>query len=467
MTSPVAQEMSADKLGQRIRDKSACIAVIGIGYVGLPLAVAFAEAGYRVIGVDLDSRKVESINHGISYIPDVSSKAVRDLAGVGRLSAATDLAALRGADVIFICVPTPFDRMKAPDLTAVKSASESIGEQLSKGQLIILQSTTFPGTTEEVVLPILEKSGLKAGTDFYLAFSPERIDPGAVSSEGWNVKNTPKVLGGLTRESTELADVLLRQLTPHVHVVSSPRAAEMCKLLENIFRSVNIALVNELALLSERMGIDIWEVIEAAKTKPFGFMPFYPSAGVGGHCIPVDPYYLSWKAREFDFYTKFIELAAEVNQSMPFHVVNLVNDALNREGKSLAGAKVLVLGVAFKRDIDDARNSPAERVIELLLARGAVVDYHDPYVPHFRVGESVFYPKRAELDSVPLNAEQISAHDLVLVVTGHRSVNYQLVADAAPLIVDTTNATAAVQRRSNLVRLGAPVAAGATNGGLY
>lgn len=467
MTQPVVWEMTADKLGQRIRDKSACLAVIGIGYVGLPLAVAFAEAGYRVIGIDLDSRKVESINHGISYIPDVSSEAIGALAEQGRLSAASDFAALHGVDVIFICVPTPFDRMKAPDLTAVKRASESIGEQLCPGQLVILQSTTFPGTTEEVVLPILEKSGLKAGVDFYLAFSPERIDPGAVSSEGWNVKNTPKVLGGLTKESTELADALLRQLTPHVHLVSSPRAAEMCKLLENIFRSVNIALVNELALLSERMGIDIWEVIEAAKTKPFGFMPFYPGAGVGGHCIPVDPYYLSWKAREFDFYTKFIELAAEVNQSMPFHVVNLVNDALNRKGKSLAGAKILVLGVAFKRDIDDARNSPAERVIELLLARGAVVDYHDPYVPHFHVGDSVFYPKHAELDSVPLTAEQISTNDLVLIVTGHRSVNYQMVAGAAPLIVDTANATAAVERQSNIVRLGAPVVAGAANGGLY
>jgi UDP-N-acetyl-D-glucosamine dehydrogenase len=467
MTPTTIERGTAETLDQRIRDKSARLAVIGIGYVGLPLAVAFAEAGYHVTGIDLDPHKVESINHGLSYIPDVSSESVRAMCEQDRLGAATDFAALRKADVIFICVPTPFDRMKAPDLTAVKRASESISEHLHRDQLIILQSTTFPGTTEEVVLPILEASGLKASSDFYLAFSPERIDPGAVNSEGWNVKNTPKVLGGLTPQSTDLAAALLRQLTPKVHVVSSPRAAEMSKLLENIFRSVNIALVNELALLCERMGIDIWEVIEAAKTKPFGFMPFYPSAGVGGHCIPVDPYYLSWKAREFDFYTKFIELAAEVNQSMPFHVVNLVNDALNLAGKSMAGAKILVLGVAFKRDIDDARNSPAERVIELLLAREAKVQYHDPYVPHFRVGESVFHPKRAELDSVPLISEQIADNDVVVIVTGHRVVDYQLVADRARLIVDTTNAMVGVKRTENVVRLGAPTRGRYANGGLY
>lgn len=464
---PSTIEQNSETLDQKISAKSARIAVIGIGYVGLPLAVAFSEAGYRVTGVDLDPRKVESINHGQSYIPDVSSESVRAMCDGGRLSAATDFAVLRESDVIFICVPTPFDRMKAPDLTAVESATESISAHLQRGQLIILQSTTFPGTTEEVVLPILEKSGLKARRDFHLAFSPERIDPGAVNSEGWNVKNTPKVLGGLTPRSSELAAALLRQLTPQVHLVSSPRAAEMSKLLENIFRSVNIALVNELALLCERMGIDIWEVIEAAKTKPFGFMPFYPGAGVGGHCIPVDPYYLSWKAREYDFYTKFIELAAEVNQSMPFHVINLVNNALNSSGKSLAKANVLVLGVAFKRDIDDARNSPAERVIELLLAREAEVRYYDPYVPHFHVGESVFFPSRKELDSVTLTASEIAAADVVVIVTGHRLVDYELVGDHAKLIVDTTNATAGLTRRTNLVRLGATIRAQSSEGGLY
>jgi UDP-N-acetyl-D-glucosamine dehydrogenase len=467
MTISMTEEKTERTLAGRIRDKTAHLAVIGIGYVGLPLAVAFAEAGYRVIGLDLDTRKVESINGGESYIPDVASGSVKALRAQERLTASTDFAALRDADVIFICVPTPFDRMKAPDLTAVKSASESIWPQLRRDQLIILQSTTFPGTTEEVVLPILEKSGLKAGGDFHLAFSPERIDPGAVSSEGWNVKNTPKVLGGLTPRCTELAAALLRQLTPQVHEVSSPRAAEMSKLLENIFRSVNIALVNELALLCERMGIDMWEVIEAAKTKPFGFMPFYPSAVVGGHCIPVDPYYLSWKAREFDFYTKFIELAAEVNQSMPFHVVSLVNEALNQAGKSLAGARVLVLGVAFKRDIDDARNSPAERVIELLLARDARVRYHDPYVPRFRVGESVFLPRPAQLESVMLTADEVAAADVVVIVTGHRKVDYPLVVESAQLIVDTTNVMAGVHSRADIVRLGAPTHSRLANGGLY
>ncbi|MGB8645312.1 MAG: nucleotide sugar dehydrogenase [Anaerolineae bacterium] len=459
-------QSETNRLSNKIQDKSAVIAVIGIGYVGLPLAVAFAEAGYSVTGVDLDSRKVEAINHGDSYIPDVSSETLRALRDQKRIQATSDPAVLRRADVIFICVPTPFDAMKAPDLTAVRMAAQSIQPHLHHDQLIILQSTTYPGTTEEVVQPILEASGLKAGKDFHLAFSPERIDPGAIHSAGWNVKNTPKVLGGLTPESTELARQLLTILTPQVCVVSSPRTAEMSKLLENIFRSVNIALVNELALLCERMGIDIWEVIDAARTKPFGFMPFYPSAGVGGHCIPVDPYYLSWKAREFDFYTKFIELAAEVNQSMPFHAVNLVGDALSRAGKPLAGAQVLILGVAFKRDIDDARNSPAERVVELLLSRGAQVSYHDPYVPGFHVGGSVFYPPSVRLESRPLTAQAIAGADVVMVVTGHHVVDYTLVANHAGLIVDTTNVMAGIPTRATVVRLGAPNSVRPTNGGL-
>ncbi len=459
--------MTQSTLEYKIQSRTARLAVIGIGYVGLPLAVAFAEAGYCVTGVDLDTRKVDAINRGESYIPDVSPESIQSMREQNRLGATADAAVLADADVIFICVPTPFDAMKAPDLTAVKSATQSIRSRLRRDQIVILQSTTYPGTTEEVVLPILEESGLKAGEDFHLAFSPERIDPGSVHSAGWNVKNTPKVLGGLTPRCTELARQLLSVLTPEVFVVSSPRAAEMSKLLENIFRSVNIALVNELALLCERMGIDIWEVIDAAKTKPFGFMSFYPSAGVGGHCIPVDPYYLSWKAREYDFYTKFIELAAEVNQSMPFHSVNLLADALGRVGKSLHGARVLVVGVAFKRDIDDARNSPAERVIELLLGRGAHVTYHDPYVPHFKVGGSVFYPNTVLLDSIDLTAEAVAGADAVLIVTGHRSVDYSLVGNHANLIVDTTNVTNGLPARAEIVRLGAPSHGPATNGGLY
>jgi UDP-N-acetyl-D-glucosamine dehydrogenase len=449
-------------LDDKIRSRTAEIAVIGIGYVGLPLAVAFAEAGFPTLGLDVDPFKVQAIDRGESYIPDVDSALVAKLVQGKKLRASSDDSVLETADVIFICVPTPFDRMKAPDLGMIRQASESIARRLCRGQLVILQSTTYPGTTEEFVLPILETSGLSARGDFYLAFSPERIDPG---NKDWSARNMPKVLGGLTPRATELAGELLSTLTPQVHIVSSPRAAEMTKLLENIFRSVNIALVNELALLCERMDIDIWEVIEAAKTKPFGFMPFYPGAGVGGHCIPVDPYYLSWKAREYDFYTKFIELAAEVNQSMPFHVVSLITEAVNRDRKSLEGANVLVLGVAFKRDIDDARNSPAERVIELLLARRAVVTYHDPYVPHFHIGDSVFHRPVRSLDSVALTPEVVRAADLVVIVTGHRMVDYGMVLENAHRIVDTTSVTAGMHKNGNVIRLGAPLEGSVPNPG--
>ncbi|HEX7592667.1 MAG TPA: nucleotide sugar dehydrogenase, partial [Anaerolineae bacterium] len=428
-------------LEQKIARKTARVCVIGLGYVGLPLAIEFARAGFPVIGIDLDPRKVELLQKGVSYIPDVKSADVKRLVGTKKFTPTEDYDALFSVDVIFICVPTPFDRMKAPDLQPVINATKGIAPRLHAGQLVILQSTTYPGTTEEVCQPILEAGGLRAGKDFHLAFSPERIDPGATSSAGWNVKNTPKVLGGLTPRCTKLAKALLVHLTPNIYVVSSPRAAEMTKLLENIFRSVNIALVNELAVLSERMRIDFWEVIEAAKTKPFGFMPFYPSAGVGGHCIPVDPYYLSWKAREYDFYTKFIELAAEINQDMPFHVVELTDDLLNRRGKALKGARVLVLGVAFKRDVDDARNSPAERVIEVLLERGARVSYHDPYVPTFRVGGDVFHREQTTLKSIALTRDTLRRSDVVVIVTAHQEVNYRLVVAHAPLVVDSANAT--------------------------
>jgi UDP-N-acetyl-D-glucosamine dehydrogenase len=443
-------------LEAKIDSKTARIAVVGLGYVGLPLAVEFAREGFPVVGVDIDARKVESLNQRVSYIPDVPTPKLRRVIAQKKFSATTDYAAIETVDVIFICVPTPFDAMKAPDLRPVISATQSIAEHLRAGQLVILQSTTYPGTTEEVCLPILEQSGLRAGKDFHLAFSPERIDPGATSSRGWNVKNTPKTLGGLTPRCTALAKKLLVHLTPQVFVVSSPRAAEMSKLLENIFRSVNIALVNELALLCERMEIDIWEVIEAAKTKPFGFMPFYPGAGVGGHCIPVDPYYLSWKAREFDFYTRFIELAADVNQSMPYHVVRLAQAALNRVGRSLREARVLVLGVAFKPGVDDARNSPAERVIELLLTYGAQVQYHDPYVPQFQVGGNVFRHESTTLTSVPLTRAVLRACDLAIIVTAHKTVDYRLVVQHAPLVVDSSNVTRGLGYAEKITRLGAP-----------
>jgi UDP-N-acetyl-D-glucosamine dehydrogenase len=430
------------------------LAVIGLGYVGLPLATAMAQAGIQVTGIDLDEDKVAAINSGRSYIPDVSNAELAQAQATGGLRATSDYSVLTDVNAMFICVPTPFDEMRAPDLQYIVAASESIARYLKAGHLVVLQSTTYPGTTEEVVQSILERDGLKAGVDFNLAFSPERIDPG---NRQWTVASTPKVVGGLTPDCTQRASALLEVIGVPVHPVSSPRVAEMTKLLENIFRSVNIALVNELALLSERMGIDIWEVIHAARSKPFGFMPFYPGSGVGGHCIPVDPYYLSWKARAFDFYTKFIELAAEVNQAMPYHVTDLVGQGLSRRGLPLQGARVLVLGVAFKPDIDDARNSPAERVIELLLAQGAKVSYHDPYVPTFPVGGDVFRPERLALTSLPLTEATLADSDCVVIVTGHHSLDYDWVARNAILVVDSCNATAAVREsRSPIIRLGAP-----------
>jgi len=433
------------------------LAVIGLGYVGLPLAAAAARAGMQVMGVDVDERKVASIISGHSYIPDVSDEELIQARAKGTLGATTDYAVLADADAIFICVPTPFDEMRAPDLQYVVAACEGIVHHLRPGHLIVLQSTTFPGTTEEVVQPILEKSGLKAGTDFNLAFSPERIDPGQTSSKGWDVSNTPKVVGGLTPQCTQRAAALLLALGAPVHPVSTTRAAEMSKLLENIYRSVNIALVNELALLAERMKIDFWEVIEAAKTKPFGFMPFYPGPGVGGHCIPVDPYYLSWKARAYDFYTKFIELAAEVNQAMPYHIVDLVGRALSQQGRPLFGAKVVVFGVAFKPDIDDARNSPAERIIELLMDRGATVVYHDPFVPAFTVGGDVFRMEPLTLTSIPLADLSLGNCDCVVIVTGHHTIDYEWIVSNAPLVVDSCNATAHISKRpEHVIRMGAP-----------
>jgi UDP-N-acetyl-D-glucosamine dehydrogenase len=418
--------------------------------------VEFARLGFRVIGLDVNEKRVAAIKRGESYISDVAGDGIASLITAGRLKATTDYETLREADIILICVPTPFDEMKAPDLSFIVRASEGIGSHLRPGQLIVLQSTTYPGTTEEVVLPILERSGLEAGVDFYLAFSPERINPG---DKVFTVENTPKVVGGLTPRCSELARALLAQLTPQVHVVSSPRVAEMTKLLENIYRSVNIALVNELALLSERMGIDIWEVIEAASTKPFGFMPFYPGPGVGGHCIPVDPYYLSWKAREYDFYTKFIELAAEVNQAMPYHVVSKISEGLNRQGKPLRGAKVLILGVTFKRDVDDARNSPAQRIIELLLAQKVQVTYNDPYVPQFRIGHDVFYRDGLTLRSVDLSETLLAEQDCTVIVAGHTSYDYGWVVRHAPLIIDTVNAARGVSEgREKIVRIGVPTA---------
>jgi len=448
-------------LAEKIAERSAHVAVIGIGYVGLPLSMALARAEFRVTGVDVDEGKVEAINAGRSFLLDVDSSDVLAHVQAGRLCATLDYDALLDADAIFICVPTPYDAQRAPDLSFIVAASEGILPRLRRGQLIVLQSTTYPGTTEEVVLPILERSGLEAGADFHLAFSPERIDPGNVQ---WTAYNTPKVVGGLTPGCTEVAVSLLEAMGAPVHPVSSPKSAEMAKLLENTYRSVNIALVNELALLSERMGIDFWEVIQAASTKPFGYKPFRPGPGVGGHCIPVDPYYLAWKAREYDYYTRFIELAGEINQAMPYHVVDLTTEALGAQGKPLRGARVLVVGVAFKPDIDDPRNAPAERIIELLLAKGADVRYHDPFIPRFEAGGDVFHRDAVTLESVPLTIGEVGAADCVVIVTGHHDVNYALIVRHARAVVDTCDATAGLllvgdtaRFRGKVVRLGAPL----------
>jgi UDP-N-acetyl-D-glucosamine dehydrogenase len=438
----------------KIEQKEVRICVIGVGYVGLPLAVEFASLGFPVTGLDVDEERVMAINQGESYIQDVSSAEVAEAVEAGYLGATSDYDALKDMDVIFICVPTPFTKTKTPDLSYVVAAAEEIVQRLKPGQLIILQSTTYPGTTEEDVLPILESSGLTAGQDFHLAFSPERTNPG---DRQYTVSNTPKVVGGVTPRCGELAQLLLAHLMPQVHLVSSPRAAEMTKLLENIYRSVNIALVNELAKLCERMGIDVWEVIEAASTKPFGFMPFYPGPGVGGHCVPVDPYYLFWKAREYDFYPRFIELAAELNQSMPYHVVARASEALNAQGKTLHQAKVLVLGVSFKPDVDDARNSPAQRVIELLLRHGAQVSYNDPHISQLTIGKDVVYREELTLNSVSLTEGLLAKHDCVLIVAGHSSYDYEWIVTHAPLIIDTMNATREVKTdREKIFRLGVP-----------
>lgn len=442
-------------LSEKIAAKTATIGVVGMGYVGLPLAIGFGEIGFSILGIDLSADKVSQLNNGMSYIPDVESEKVAALVTAQRFRASTDFAALTAADAIFICVPTPLDAQKGPDLRFVQSAAASIAEHLRAEQLIILQSTTYPGTTAEIVQPVLEQSGLSVGKDFFLAFSPERIDPGHTGSSGYDVHNTPKVVGGVTPHCTELAAQLLGQLTAHIHPVSSPAVAEMSKLLENTFRSVNIALVNELTLLCERMGLDVWEVIDAARTKPFGFMPFYPGPGVGGHCIPVDPYYLAWKARAFDFHTKFIELAAEVNSAMPYFTFEKVVEALNATGKTVRGAEILVLGVAFKRDIDDARNSPAQRVIELLLDAGASVAYHDPHVKAFSVGGNIFSPQVMDIPRMDLTEETLAHVDCTVITTGHSNINYRWVCKHAPLVFDAVNATGTFSHeRNNILRLG-------------
>ena len=401
------------------------MAIIGAGYVGMPLARVFADAGKVVLLVDVDREVVDGINRGASHIPDVTSDALKPLVDSGRVSATTDYDALKEVDAILIALPTPLSSQREPDLSIVKGAVAEIAPRLRKGQLVVLESTTYPGTTRECLQPILERSGLKAGEDFHLAFSPERVDPGRTD---WTTKNTPKVVGGLTPACTERAAEFYRAAVDTVVPLSSPETAEMTKLLENIFRAVNIALVNELAQLCERMDLDVWEVIEAAETKPFGFMSFKPGPGLGGHCIPIDPFYLTWKAREYDFYTEFIDLAGKVNANMPYFCRSLISQALNHGAqKSLKGSRILVLGVAYKADIDDVRESPAEKIVGLLQKAGADVAYHDPHVAEFDGMRSVDYAPES--------------YDCVVIVTAHSSIDYDDLVDRAQVVVDLRNAT--------------------------
>jgi UDP-N-acetyl-D-glucosamine dehydrogenase len=404
------------------------IAIIGAGYVGLPLARCFADAGMSVVLLDIDAARVAAINRGESYVEDVPDEVLGPLVGDGRVAASTDYDALRETDAVLVALPTPLSPNREPDLSIVLGAARKIGERLRPGHLVVLESTTYPGTTREDVLPILETSGLEVGKDFFLAFSPERIDPGR---EDWTVKTTPKVVGGVTPACTSRACELYGRAMDNVFSVSSPEAAELTKLLENIFRSVNIALVNELAQLCDRMSVDVWEVIDAAATKPFGFMSFKPGPGLGGHCLPVDPFYLAWKAREFDFYTEFIELAGKVNENMPYFCLEKVTRALNSQEKAVKGSKVHIVGVAYKADVGDLRESPALKLIELLRDEGADISYHDPHVPEL--------PEHGlssqELDSSLANA------DCVAIVTAHSGIDYERLADRASLVVDFRNAT--------------------------
>ncbi len=422
--------MSTARLKERLADGSAVFGVVGLGYVGLPLVTEMAKSGHRVIGFDISADRVAMINDGLSYIPDVPTEEIGRLTKGGLLSATTDFSKVAETDVIAICVPSPLNDMKEPDTSYMEGAARSITPFLHPGMLVTLESTTYPGTTEEVIQPILEESGLAVGREFHLAFSPERVDPGNLT---YQTKNTPKVVGGVTAECTDVAVAMYSRFVDTVVPVSSTRAAEMTKLLENIFRCVNIALMNELLVVSERMGIDIWEVVEAAKTKPFGFMPFYPGPGLGGHCIPIDPFYLSWKARQFDVHTEFIELAGKTNEAMPYYVVQRLMDALNNQRKPLAGSTVLLLGVAYKPDIDDTRESPALKITELLLDKSAKVVYHDPHVDEIEVAG-------VTLRSTPLSAEILSGSDAVLVITNHSGVDYASVVRHASLILDTRNA---------------------------
>ena len=448
--------MAARRPPEYFAGKKIQVGIVGLGYVGLPLALRFAEQGHQVKGFDTDPEKVANLNAGQSYIQHIRADKIAQFHHSGAFSATTDFTEIAGRDAVIICVPTPLDERYQPDLSFVEQTARSIQPHLQREQLIVLESTTYPGTTEELVLPFLEKSGLKCpvqrdkraadpATDFYLAFSPEREDPG---NKNFSLAQIPKVVGGVNAPSRRAAAALYGQIVARVVEVSSTQAAEMCKLLENIFRCVNIALVNELKMLCARMGIDIWEVIESASTKPFGFMPFFPGPGLGGHCIPVDPFYLSWKAHEYDFSTRFIELAGEINTSMPYYVVNEVAAALNDRKKSLKGSRILLLGVAYKKDVDDLRESPSLKIMQLLRERGAQLDYNDPYFAKLHRMRHYDY---SDMRSVELTPASLAGYDAVVIATDHTAYNWHEIVDAAQLVVDTRNATKSITRNHSKV----------------
>jgi UDP-N-acetyl-D-glucosamine dehydrogenase len=442
----------ATALLERITSRRARAGVIGLGYVGLPLAVELARAGFDTVGIDVDAAKVDAVNRGESYIPDVPGDEVGSLVAAGRLSATTDVAVVGMLDTVNICVPTPLRKTKDPDLSFVVAAVEAVAAHLHPGMLVILESTTYPGTTDEVVQPALERSGLRVGEDVFLAFSPERVDPG---NPTFQTRNVPKVVGGATPACSALAAALYGAAIETIVPVSSPRVAEMVKLLENTFRAVNIGLVNELALMCDRLGIDVWEVVDAARTKPFGFMPFYPGPGLGGHCIPIDPFYLSWKARQAGFEARFIELAGQVNGTMPHFVADKVAEALNVRRKAVNGSSILVAGIAYKRDIDDMRESPALDVLGLLHARGADVRYADPHVPAL---DARAWAGGERLESVDLSPSTLAAADCVVIVTDHGAFDYAAILEHADLVVDTRNAIK--QPAPHVFKLGAPARRG-------
>ncbi len=434
-----------DDLIAKILARKARIGVIGLGYVGLPLVLRFGEERFSVMGFDIDPEKISKLNRGESYIHHIPSDRLQTLLKSGQFEATSDFGRLSEPDCIIICVPTPLTAKKDPDLQYIETTADAVGKTLRKGQLVSLESTTYPGTTDEILLEKFRARGLEAGKDYFLVFSPEREDPG---NPKFSTRTIPKVVGGTTQNCLEVGKTLYGSVIDRVVPVSSTRAAELVKLLENIYRSVNIALVNELKLLGERMDIDIWEVIEAASTKPFGFTPFFPGPGLGGHCIPIDPFYLSWKAKEYDFSTRFIQLAGEINTAMPLHVVERVAHALNDRSKSVRGAKILILGVAYKKDVDDVRESPALEIMKLLKERGAELSYSDPYIPRLhRMREYDF----SYMSSVPLNQDTLGKADLVLITTDHTNVDYQSVVNQSKLVVDTRNATKKLTRGSEKV----------------